>query len=84
MLLDYNINLTWMVSLTSLYLLATMALFAYTLHEQIQHSTGYFAAAIIYMADQTNLFILYNALLSLAVVIYRGCVWAFFDRTLEG
>lgn len=41
-----------MVSLTSIYLVATAALFAYTLHEQFHHSSGgYFAAAMTYMAD---------------------------------
>lgn len=36
------------------------------------------------MADQTHLFILYNVIISLAIVAYRICVGIFFDRTLEG
>jgi hypothetical protein len=73
-----------MVSITSLYLIATASLFCYTMYEQVQHSNGYFAAIVSYMSDQTNLFIVYNAILSLAILIYKACVWAFFDRTLEG
>lgn len=37
-----------------------------------------------YMSDQTNLFILYNVIFSLAIVLYKGYVWVFLDRTLEG
>jgi hypothetical protein len=73
-----------MVSLTSFYLLTTAALFGYTAYEQMKHSSGYFAAMLSYMSDQTNLFIVYNVILSLAVLLYKICVCIFFERTMEG
>jgi hypothetical protein len=70
--------------LTTLYLLATGAIFAYTLSEQWQQSSGYFAAMLSYMSSQANLFIVYNVILSVAIVAYRLYVGAFLERTLEG
>lgn len=73
-----------MVSVTTLYLLTTGALFAYTLNEQWQQSSGYFAAMLSYMSNQANLFIVYNVILSIAIVGYRIYVVLFLERTMEG
>lgn len=73
-----------MVSVTTLYLLATGALFAYTLNEQWQESSGYFAAMLSYLSSQSNLFIVYNVILSMAIVGYRMYVALFLERSMEG
>lgn len=70
--------------MTTLYLLATGAIFTYTLNEQWQQSNGYFAAMLSYMSSQSNLFIVYNVILSLAIVAYRIYVGLFLERTMEG
>ncbi len=37
-----------------------------------------------YMSSQSNLFIVYNVILSLAIVAYRIYVGVFLERTMEG
>ena len=73
-----------MISVTTLYLVTTAALFSYTLHEHSRNSDGYFAAMLSYMSDQANLFIVYNVILSLAIILYKVYVFLFLERTMEG
>jgi hypothetical protein len=73
-----------MITVTTLYLISTAALFTYTLREHSRNSDGYFAAMLSYMSDQANLFIIYNVILSLAIVLYKIYVFLFLERTMEG
>ena len=73
-----------MVGIGTLYLLATTFLLVYTLHEQLSKSDGYFPGVLAYLSDSNSVFILDNALISLAVIAYKGCVKVFFTETKEG
>lgn len=71
-----------MMDLTSLYLIVTFTLFAYTAQKQIEQSRGYFTAIMSYMSDMGQLFIAYNLVLSVAIVLYKIVVKIFMERTL--
>lgn len=71
-----------MIDLTSLYLLVTFTLFAYTAKEQIQQSRGYFTAVMSYLSDMGQLFIAYNLALCTLIIIYRIIIKIFMERTL--
>jgi hypothetical protein len=73
-----------MISVTTLYLVTTAALFTYTLREHSRNTDGYFAAMLSYMSDQANLFIVYNVILSFAIILYKVYVFLFLERTMEG
>ena len=73
-----------MFSITTIYLVTTSLLFALTLRDQVSKADNYFAGILAYLADQNCLFILYNMLVSMAVVGYKVCVAIFFGETKEG
>lgn len=71
-----------MIDLTSLYLIITFTLFAYTAQQQIEQSRGYFTAIMSYMSDAGQLFIVYNLVLCIIIVLYKLIVKIFMERTL--
>ena len=73
-----------MVGIGTVYLVATTALLGYTLAEQVGKSEGYFAGVLAYLSDPNSVFILDNALVSLAVMGYQACVTVFFGEAKEG
>lgn len=73
-----------MISMTSIYVAVTLGLFSFTVYDQWLPTQGYFAAVLSYMSNETNLFIIYNLILSIALIVYQMMVWLFFERTLEG
>lgn len=73
-----------MPSLATIYVFATTAIFSYTLYEHLDRSDTYFKALMTYLADQSCVFILYNMILTLAILVYRLFSWVFFVTTMEG
>jgi hypothetical protein len=71
-----------MPSLATVYILATAAIFFYTANDHLSHSDTYFKAMMTYLADQKCVFILYNMILSLAILSYRVLTALFFVNTL--
>jgi hypothetical protein len=72
------------MSLSTIYVSVTLLLFAWTVYDQLQHSLGYFSGALAYMSEQGYVFILYNAVLSVAMWAFVMCVRLFFERSMEG
>lgn len=73
-----------MPSLATLYVIATSVIFACTFGEQLGHTENYFKGIMTFLSEQTYVFILYNMILSLAIVGYRCLVWVFFRNSMEG
>jgi len=73
-----------MFSLTKIYIFVTAVLFFYTLNEQLQRSDGYFPALLAYLDDSSTVFILYNAILCVAIITFKGVVLVFFGESMEG
>jgi len=73
-----------MPSVATIYIIATTTIFLFTVYEQMQHSSTYFKAIMTYFADQKCVFILYNMILSIAILFYRAFSSAFFVNTMEG
>lgn len=73
-----------MPSLATIYVIATTAIFAYTLHDHLGRSDTYFKAMMTYLADQSCVFVLYNMILTLAILFYRFFSRVFFVNTMEG
>lgn len=73
-----------MPSVATIYIIATTAIFIYTAHDHLTHCESYFKAMMTYLADQKCVFILYNMILSLAILFYRAFTAIFFVNILEG
>lgn len=73
-----------MPSVATIYIIVTTTVFLYTAYDQIQHSNTYFKAIMSYFADQKCVFILYNMILSIAILLYRMFTSIFFVNTMEG
>ena len=73
-----------MPSITTLYIIITTAIFLYTMHHHLNQSDTYFKALMTYQADQGCVFVLYNMILSLAILVYRILSFVFFGHTMEG
>jgi hypothetical protein len=73
-----------MPSVATIYIVATTAIFIFTVYEQAEHSSNYFKAVMTYFADQKCVFILYNMILSIAILFYRMFTSIFFVNTMEG
>lgn len=71
-----------MIDITSLYILITFTLFAYTAQQQIEQSRGYFTAVMSYMSDMGQLFFLYNMVICIVIILYKIIVKIFMERTL--
>jgi hypothetical protein len=73
-----------MISIVDIYLIATFALFAYTAQEHYSYADNYFKAMTTYLADYNCVFIFFNLVLAIAIILYRIIVYIFFSATLEG
>lgn len=73
-----------MPSVATLYVIATTVIFGYTVSEHLSQEDTYFKAMMTYLADQSCVFVLYNMILSLAIMFYRLLSWVFFVNTMEG
>jgi|JI9StandDraft_2_1071091.scaffolds.fasta_scaffold584729_2 hypothetical protein len=73
-----------MPSLATIYVIATTFIFSYTLGEKLSQSENYFQGMMSYLSEPTDVFILYNMILTIAIIAYRSLVWAFFGSTMEG
>lgn len=73
-----------MPSLATIYVIATTVIFSYTLYEHLDRSDTYFKALMTYLADQSCLFILYNMILTLAILLYCFFSRVFFLTIMEG
>ena len=71
-----------MPSISTIYMLATTAIFLYTVRDHYDRSDTYFKAMMTYLSDNSCVFVLYNMILSLAILSYRLLVWAFFGTTM--
>ena len=68
-----------MPSIATIYIVTTTAIFFYTVQDHLLHSDTYFKALMTYLSDQSSLFILYNMILSLAILLYRILTFIFFE-----
>ncbi len=66
-----------MIDLTSLYLIITLTLFTYTAQQQVEQSRGYFTAVMSYMSDMGQLFIVYNLVICIVIILYKAIVKIF-------
>lgn len=73
-----------MISLTSLYVITTLSLFSYTIYEEFERSDSYFTSLLRFSSDSLNIFIVYNVILSIAIVTYKVFIILFFESTNEG
>jgi formate-dependent nitrite reductase membrane component NrfD len=73
-----------MLSIATLYIAATTAIFAYTVQDHLGRSDTYFKAMMTYFSDQSCVFVLYNMVLSVAILLYRIFTALFFQQTMEG
>ena len=73
-----------MPSIGTIYIITTTAIFFYTVQDHLLHSDTYFKALMTYLSDQSSLFVLYNMILSLAILLYRILTFIFFDEAKEG
>ena len=73
-----------MLSIATVYIIATTAVFTFTVADQFHRSDTYFKAMMTYLADQTCVFVLYNMILSVAILMYRLLTWIFLVHTMEG
>lgn len=71
-----------MPSVADIYIIATTVIFIYTAYEHMQLSGTYFKAIMTYFADQKYVFILYNMILSIAMLFYRLFTSVFFVNTM--
>lgn len=70
--------------MATIYVVATTTIFIYTVYDQLSHSTSYFKALMTYLADNNCVFVLYNMILSMAIMLYKLFTWLFFEKTMEG
>ena len=73
-----------MTSISTIYILATSSIFLYTVNDHLLRSDTYFKAMMTYLSDQSCVFVLYNMILSLAILFYRFFTLVFFGQTMEG
>ena len=73
-----------MPSITTLYIVVTTAVFLYTVQHHLGQSDSYFKAMMTFQADQGCVFVLYNMILSLAILTYRLLALVFFGQIMEG
>lgn len=73
-----------MPSVADIYIIVTTTIFLFTGYEHLQNSTTYFKALMTYFDDQKCVFILYNMILSIAILVYRFFTSVFFVNTMEG
>ena len=71
-----------MPSVADLYIIVTTTIFLFTGYEHLKNSTTYFKALMTYFDDQKFVLILYNMILSIAIVVYRLFTSAFFVNTM--
>ena len=73
-----------MPSVADLYILLTTLIFGYTAWDHLLQSDSYFKALMTYLSDPSCVFVLYNMILGLAILLYRLFTWVFFAKTMEG
>jgi len=83
-LLSFDIIIIRMPSVATIYILATTSIFLYIVYDHLLHSDTYFKAMMTFLADQSCVFVLYNMILSVTILLYRILTFIFFSHTMEG
>jgi len=71
------------MSFITIYNIVTISLFCYTYYDQLAQSDNYFSAILAYFTNNTYVFIIYNFILALAMVIYQIIIGIFFESLKE-